>query len=109
MAEEKVEKVEAVSVSAEADKKNALIGFILAVAGFAVGAGWIVGGIASIVLGALSLKKRKAGINCQANPHRVFNKVTLPVGIVDIVWGAFWTVWWTVALVLAIVAAIQAA
>ena len=88
--------------------KFCLVTFILAVVGFAAAWMWIIGGIAGIVLGAMALKRLP---NCKSeqNPYRIFNKISKPVAIVDIIAGAIMTVVYTIYLILAIVAAITGA
>ena len=88
--------------------KFCLVTFILAVVGFAAAWMWIVGGIAGIILGAIALKRLP---NCKSeqNPFRIFNKISKPVAIVDIIAGAIMTVVYTIYLILAIVAAVAGA
>ena len=84
------------------DSKFSLITFILAVVGFVACAGWIVGGIAGVVLGIIALGRVK---NCKAvrQPFRTFEKVAYPVAIVDIVLGAVSAVAYTIQLILKII------
>ena len=67
--------------------KYSLISFIFAVVGFAVCSGWIVGSIASIVLGAIALVRSKNNAAVK-QPFKTFDKITKPVAIVTIVLGA---------------------
>ena len=87
------------------DSKFSLITFILAVVGFIVCAGWIVGGIAGIVLGIIALGRVK---NCKAvkQPFRTFERVAYPVAIVDIVLGAIAVIGYTIQLIINIVQAL---
>ena len=113
--EEEVKEVAPVQqeqVDEPGDVKNALISFILAVAGFVVSASAIV----TIVLGAISLgmlKKIKGRV--EKKPHAVFMKVAKPVAIVDIILGALvtlgyiiWLIVWLVMLAVAAAAAAEA-
>lgn len=88
--------------------KFSLVTFILSCVGFVVCWAWIIGGIAGIVLGAIALKRLP---NCKSeqNPYRIFNKISKPVAIVDIIAGAIMTVVYTIYLILAIVAAVAGA
>ena len=88
--------------------KFSLITFILSVVGLVVCSGWIIGGVAAIVLGAISLK-RLPNSNPNKQPFRTFDKVSKPVGIVDIILGVISVVAWTIYLIVVIVAAIAAA
>ena len=88
--------------------KFSLITFILAVVGFAAAWMWIIGGIAGIILGAISLK-RLPNSNPNRKPFTIFDKISKPVAIVDIIAGAVMTVVYTIYFILAIVAAAAAA
>ena len=88
--------------------KFSLITFILSVVGLVVCSGWIIGGIAAIVLGAISLK-RLPNSNPNRKPFTIFDKISKPVGIVDIILGVISVVAWTIYLIVVIVAAIAAA
>ena len=88
--------------------KFSLITFILAVAGFAAAWMWIIGGVAGIILGAISLK-RLPNSNPNRKPFTIFDKISKPVAIVDIIAGAVMTVVYTIYFILAIVAAAAAA
>lgn len=88
--------------------KFSLVTFILACVGLIVCSGWIIGGVAAIVLGAMSLK-RLPNSNPNRQPFRTFDKVSKPVGIVDIILGVISVVAWTIYLIVVIVAAIVAA
>ena len=94
-----VEEAKSVEEATEADNKFSLITFILAVIGFAVFEGWIVGGIASLILGCISLKRAKVA-KASKNPYKVFNKISLPVSIVDIVFGALSIIFWTIVTII---------
>ena len=97
-------------VDDEKDVKSALVSFILSVVGFVVCGGWIIGGIAAIVLGAISLGKLKAiKGTVEKQPHKVFSKIAKPVAIVDIILGAISAVAWFIYLIVVIVAAVVAA
>ena len=52
-----VEEAKSVEEATEADNKFSLITFILAAIGFALCLDWIVGGIAGLILGCISLKR----------------------------------------------------
>ena len=115
--EKKVEEVQAEEVKAEepkveeaieADNKFSLITFILAAIGFALCLDWIVGGIAGVILGCISLKRAKVA-KASKNPYKVFNKISLPVSIVDIVFGAIGIIVWTVLFVLKVLKIIEEA
>lgn len=107
--ENKVVEAEQAEQPKQADpNKFSLVTFILAMVGLVVCSGWIIGGIASIVLGAMSLK-RLPNSNPSRQPFRTFDKVSKPVGIVDIILGIISVVAWTIYLIIAIVAAIAAA
>lgn|GEM_PF-3207403 len=88
--------------------KYSLVTFILAVVGFVVCWGWIIGGIAGIILGAMALK-RVPNCKSEQSPYRVFNKISKPVAIVDIIAGIVCTILYTIFFILWIVAAIAAA
>ena len=88
--------------------KYSLVTFILAVVGFVVSWGWIIGGIAGIVLGAMALK-RVPNCKSEQSPYRVFNKISKPVAIVDIVAGIVMTVVYTILFVSWIVGVVVAA
>ena len=114
MAEEKKEVVEikeeqpAQEEGMGENNKFSLTTFILSVVGFIVCGGWIVGGIAAIVLGGISLKRLKSS-NPSKQPFQTFDKVSKPVAIVDIVLGILSVIGWTVYLIVVIVGAIIAA
>ena len=92
----------------EATKKNVLTAFIMSLVGLALAAVPFLG-IASIILGALALKKEKPE-NPERNPHRVFKKVAHIVGIVDIPLGILSVIGWLIyIIVLAVGAAVAAA
>lgn len=107
VAEEKKEEVVAEPVKADGEK-HTLITFILSCAGLVVAAGWFIGGIAAIVLGAISLK-RVGLADPQRNPYRVFKRIAKPVAIADIILGILSVIGWMIWLILVIVAAIAAA
>lgn len=88
--------------------KFSLVTFILACVGFVAAWMWIIGGIAGIILGVMSLK-RLPNSNPNKQPFRTFDKVSKPVAIVDIIAGAIMTVVYTIYFILAIVAAVAAA
>ena len=90
------------------NNKFSLTTFILSVVGFIVCGGWIVGGIAAIVLGGISLKRLQSS-NPSKQPFQTFDKVSKPVAIVDIVLGILSVIGWTVYLIVVIVGAIIAA
>ena len=112
MEEEKKEVVEEVKqepaeeINSEANLKNVLISFILAVAGFVVSASAIVTMILGIV--ALNFLKKVPGQVTKA-PHKVFQKIAKPVAIVDIVVGIVVTVAYIIWAIVAIVIAVGAA
>lgn len=80
------------------DEKNktALIAFILACVGVAVCSGWIIGGIAGIILGVLAIKKANASADVTQNPYKVFNKIAKIVGIVLVILSAILIVIWLI-------------
>ena len=88
--------------------KYSLVTFILACVGVVVCWGWIVGGIAGIILGAMALKRLP---NCKSeqNPYRIFNKISKPVAIVDIVAGIICTIIYTILFIIWIVGVVVAA
>lgn len=106
---EEVAPVQQEQVDEPSDVKNALVSFILSVAGFIVSASAIV----TIVLGAVALgilKKIKGRV--EKKPHAVFMKIAKPVAIVDIILGALvtlgyiiWLIVWLVMLGIAAAAA----
>ena len=110
MEEEKVvvteEKPEPV---AQENTKGALVCFILAIVSIAVSWGWIIGGIAGIICGAIALKKLKTLGEITTNPYRVFVKIAKPVAIVGLIFGILSIVTYTIVLVVAIAGAIAAA
>ena len=94
-------------VDDEKDVKNTLVSFILSVVGFVVSWGWIVGGIAGIVLGAISLSLlKKVQGTVEKQPHRVFGKIAKPVAIVDIIAGAVMTVVYSIFFIIWLVGVI---
>ena len=88
--------------------KFSLVTFILACVGFVAAWMWIIGGIAGIVLGLMSLK-RLPNSKPNKKPFTIFDKISKPVAIVDIIAGAIMTVVYTIYFILAIVAAVAAA
>lgn len=90
------------------DNKYSLITFILSMVGLLVCWGWIIGGIAGIILGVMALK-RVPNCKSEQNPYRVFNKISKPVAIVDIVAGIVCTILYSIFFILWIVAAVAAA
>ena len=88
--------------------KYSLVTFILACVGVVVCWGWIIGGIAGIILGAMALK-RVPNCKSEQNPYRVFNKISKPVAIVDIIAGIICTILYTIFFILWIVGAVVAA
>ena len=88
--------------------KFSLVTFILSCVGFVVCWAWIIGGIAGIVLGAIALKRLP---NCKSeqNPYRIFNKISKPVAIVDIVAGIICTIIYTILFIIWIVGVVVAA
>ena len=103
-----VEEAKSVEEATEADNKFSLITFILAAIGFALCEGWIIGGIAGVIIGCISLKRAKVA-KASKNPYKVFNKISLPVSIVDIVFGAIGIIVWTVLFVLKVLKIIEEA
>ncbi|MFA7032795.1 MAG: hypothetical protein WC201_04460 [Bacilli bacterium] len=91
------------------DDKNALIAFILALAGFFISYGWIIGGAASIVLGIVSLNFNTKSNGGNKKPFTIFTKIAKPVAIVSIVFGAIAVVVYTIVTIAAAVGAISAA
>ena len=89
--------------------KYTLTTFILACVGFVVGWGWIVGGIAGIVLCAIALKRSKANIEATKQPFITFRKVAKIVAIVGLICSIIMTVVYTIYFIIAIAAAIAAA
>ena len=104
--EVKAEQAPAEEINSEANLKNVLISFILAVAGFVVSASAIVTMILGIV--ALNFLKKVPGQVTKA-PHKVFQKIAKPVAIVDIVVGIVVTVAYIIWAIVAIVIAVGAA
>lgn len=88
--------------------KFSLITFILSCVGFTVLWAWIVGGIAGVILGLISLK-RLPNSQPTRNPYKVFDRISKPVAIVDIALGAVMAVVYTITTIVAIVAAIAEA
>ena len=89
--------------------KYTLITFILSVVGFTVGWGWIVGGIAGIILCAIALKRGKAGIEPTKQPFITFKKVAKIVAIVGLIASIIMTVVYTILFIVEIAAAAVAA
>lgn len=107
--EEPVAKVEEAPAPAddEQNAKKALTSFILSVVGFVLAWGWIVGGIAGIVLGAISLSMQKKIVGeVTKQPHKVFRKIAKPVAIVDIIAGAIMTVVYSIFFIIWLVGVI---
>ena len=103
-----VEEAKSVEEATEADNKFSLITFILAAIGFALCLDWIIGGIAGVIIGCISLKRAKVA-KASKNPYKVFNKISLPVSIVDIVFGALSIIGWTIWTVFKVIEIIETA
>ena len=103
-----VEEAKSVEEATEADNKFSLITFILAAIGFALCLDWIIGGIAGVIIGCISLKRAKVA-KASKNPYKVFNKISLPVSIVDIVFGALSIIGWTIWTVFKVIEIIEKA
>ena len=106
--EPKQEPVQEPAEQPQDPNKFSLITFILSVVGFVVCWGWIIGGIAGIVLGIIALK-RLPNSNPNKKPYTIFDKISKPLAIVSIIAGAIMTVVWCIYLIIAIVAGIAAA
>ena len=95
----------------EDPNKFSLITFIMALVGLAVCFA-PVGSVAGVILGALSAKRLKVS-NPDRNPFKVFDKVSKPVSLVDLIAGIVatvcWTIYFAVLAILAIIAAVGAA
>ena len=89
------------------DNKFSLVTFILACVGLVVCAGWIVGGLACAILGLIALGRVK---NCKATkqPFKVFDRISKPVAIVDVVLGFVVAIIYTIKLIIDIVQALTA-
>lgn len=85
--------------------KFSLITFILSVVGLAVCGGWVIGGIACTVLGAISLGRVKK-CNAVKQPFRTFDKISKPVAIVDIILGIVVAIIYLVAFIIQVVGAL---
>ena len=98
--EEKTEEAKDEQKQESLDKVSeySLITFILVCIGFLVCSGWIVGGVACLVLGVISLMRCK---NCAAvkEPYKTFDKVSFIVAIVDIVLGGISIAGYTVSFI----------
>lgn len=81
------------------DDKNTLISFILACAAVTVCAGWIIGGVAAVVLGCISLKYQALGHGGKNKPYTIFSKIAYPLAIVMIVLGAIVAVLYFILLI----------
>ena len=88
--------------------KFSLVTFILACVGFVAAWMWIIGGIAGIVLGLMSLK-RLPNSKPNKKPFTIFDKISKPVAIVDIIAGACMAVLYTILFIIYIVGVIVAA
>ena len=91
------------------DTKGALVAFILACVAFCVAWGWIVGGIAAIILAAIALKKLKGLGEITQNPHRVFVKIAKPVAIVGLIFGILSIITYTIVFLVTVIGAAVAA
>ena len=89
------------------ENKFSLSTFMLAVVGFVVCVA-PVGSVAAIILGALTLK-RLPNSKPTRQPFKTFDRVSKPVGIVDVILGAVSTLGWTIYFIVIIVTAIVAA
>ncbi len=90
--------------------KKALIALILAVGGVGIGFGWLVGGIAGIVLGLVSLSfLGKIEGEVERQPFRTFSKIAKPVAIVAIIVSAIMFVIYLIYFIIWIVAVVAAA
>ena len=91
--------------------KFSLITFILAVVAFCV-CGAPVGGLAALIMGAICLKRVKVS-NPNRKPFTIFDKISKPLGIVDLILGILsvlgWFIYFLVIIIMAIVAAVQGA
>ena len=88
--------------------KNALIAFILAVVGAVVCSGWFIGGVAGIVLAAISMKFNKKG-QAGKNPFIIFQKIAKPVAIVVLILSIVLIVVWAIVGIVQLVAIAAAA
>lgn len=105
MEEEKVV-VENEQVPADpAQEKNALMAFILSLVGLAL----CESAIGAIILGAISLNLNKKAAGIQKKPHAIFQRVSKPVAIVDIILGVIMCFVFIGLIIGAIVAAVAAA
>ena len=89
--------------------KYTLTTFILACVGFVVGWGWIVGGIAGIVLCAIALKRSRQPIEPGKQPFITFKKVARIVAIVGLIVSIICVIAYTIALIVTAVGAAVAA
>ena len=85
--------------------KTSLVAFILGIVGATVWSCWIIGAIASIILGVIAIKKANASADVQKNPYKVFNKIAKILGIVSIIVGAIFVVVWLLYSILVLWAA----
>lgn len=78
-----------------AQAKNALMAFILSLVGFGTDAIPFVS-IASIILGCIALKLNRAAAGITRKPHAIFQKISKPFAIIDIVLGIIMTIVWLI-------------
>ncbi len=83
---------------------SALVNFVLACVGFTVGTGWIVGGVAGLILCIISLNNTLAlKSEPSVQPYRAFHRIAKPVAIVGIVLSAVAIVAYTIKFIVDIV------
>ena len=108
---EQVEQPQQPAQEGQDPNKFSLITFIMAIIGLAVCFA-PVGSIAGIILGSMASKRLKNS-NPNRNPFIVFDKVSKPVSLVDLIAGIVatigWTIYFAVLAILAIIAAVGAA
>ena len=93
--------------AAKDPNKFSLTTFILAIVGFIV-AWYPVGGVAAIIMGAMCMKRVKVS-NPDRKPYTVFDKISKPVGLVDLIVGILSVVGWFIGLSIWIIGLIIAA
>lgn len=85
------------------ESKYSLITFIITCIGASVWGGWIVGGIASAVLGIIGLERCNGRELSRKQPYRTFDRISKPVSIANIVIGCLVAIGYTIKLVVDIV------
>ena len=83
----------------EETNKNVLVAFILACVSLTVCAGWILGGIAAVITGLLSLNRQKDIGEVKQHPYKVFIRIAKPVAMVGAILGLVLAIVYTITFI----------